>query len=186
MRILGVSGSLRADSQNTRLLAAASWLLPDDVEYVRFEALKAIPPFDEDDEEDPGAAVEQWREAVAAADGLLFATPEYNGSIPGQLKNAIDWASRPFEDAVIRSKNAAVIGASHGMFGGVWAQAELRKVLSTAGARVLDRDLPVSYAAEAFDADGRLVDRELEHRLEEIVGELVEQCRLSLQLAAAR
>ena len=183
MRILGVSGSLRADSHNTRLLAVASRLLPDDVEYVRFETLKAIPPFDEDD---PGDAVEHWREAIAAADGLLFATPEYNGSIPGQLKNAIDWASRPFEDPVIRAKNAAVIGASHSMFGGVWAQAELRKVLSTAGARVLDRELPVSYAAEAFDAGGRLVDRELEHRLEELVGQLVEQCRLSLQLAAAR
>ena len=95
MRILGVSGSLRADSHNTRLLAVASRLLPDDVEYVRFEALKAIPPFDEDDEDDPGEAVEHWREAIAAADGLLFATPEYNASIPGQLKNAIDWASRP-------------------------------------------------------------------------------------------
>ncbi len=186
MRILGVSGSLRADSHNTRLLAAASRLLPDDVEYVRFEALKAIPPFDEDDEDDPGDAVEHWRDEIAAADGLLFATPEYNGSIPGQLKNAIDWASRPFEDPVIRAKNAAVIGASHSMFGGVWAQADLRKVLSTAGARVLDRDLPVPYAAEAFDASGRLVDRELEHRLEELVGQLVEQSRLSLQLAAAR
>ncbi len=186
MRILGVSGSLRADSHNTRLLAAASRLLPEDVEYVRFEALKAIPPFDEDDEDDPGQAVGRWREAIAAADGLLFATPEYNASIPGQLKNAIDWASRPFDESVIRAKNAAVIGASHSMFGGVWAQAELRKVLATAGARVLDRDLAVPYAPEAFDASGRLVDRELEHRLEEIVGELVEQCRISLQLAATR
>jgi chromate reductase len=186
MKVLGVAGSLRSGSHNQRLLRAAAALLPPEAEFEEFGGLKAIPPFDEDDEDDPGDAVEHWREAIAAADGLLFATPEYNGSIPGQLKNAIDWASRPFEDPVIRAKNAAVIGASHSMFGGVWAQAELRKVLSTAGARVLDRELPVSYAAEAFDAGGRLVDRELEHRLEELVGQLVEQCRLSLQLAAAR
>jgi chromate reductase len=179
VRILGISGSLRADSHNSRLLAEAARLLGADVEYVRFEGLKALPPFDEDDEEDPGPAVEHLRAEIAAADGLLFATPEYNSSIPGQLKNAVDWASRPFEGTVIRNKNAAVIGASTSMFGAVWAQAELHKVLSAAGARVIERELAVSYAEEQFDADGRLVEPELQAVLEEIVGELVEQARMS-------
>jgi len=185
MRILGVSGSLRGDSHNSLLLAAAARLLPADVRYVRFDGLKAIPPFDEDDEHEPGDAVERWRNAIAHADGLLFATPEYNASIPGQLKNAIDWASRPFETTVLRNKNAAVIGASSSMFGAVWAQAELRKVLATAGARVIERDLPLPYALEAFDANGQLRDRELEQRLEEIVDELVEEARFTLDARGA-
>jgi chromate reductase len=179
MRILGISGSLRAGSHNSRLLAAAARLLPEDVEYVLFDGLKELPPFDEDDEHDPGDAVEHLRAEIAAADGLLFATPEYNSSIPGQLKNAVDWASRPFGEAVMRNKNAAVIGASTSMFGAAWAQAELRKTLAAAGARVVDRELPVSYAEEQFDADGRLVESELEAILEEIIGELVEQGRIS-------
>jgi chromate reductase len=179
LRILGISGSLRADSHNSRLLAAAAQLLPADVDYVRFGGLKALPPFDEDDEEDPGPAVEHLRAEIAVADGLLFATPEYNSSIPGQLKNAIDWASRPFEETVIRNKNAAVIGASTSMFGAVWAQAELRKVLSAAGARVIGSELAVSYAEERFDTEDRLVEPELQTALEEIVSELLKQARTS-------
>jgi len=186
LRILGISGSLRADSHNSRLLAAAARLLPAEVEYVRFEGLKALPPFDEDDEGDPGPAVEHLRAEIGAADGLLFATPEYNSSIPGQLKNAVDWASRPFEATVIRNKNAVVIGASTSMFGAVWAQAELRKVLGAAGARVIDRELAVSYAEEQFDPEGRLVEPALQAVLEEIVGELVEQARVSTASRASR
>lgn len=179
MRILGISGSLRSGSHNSRLLEAAARLLPADVEYVRFDGLKAVPPFDEDDEASPGAAVEHLRAELAAADGLLFATPEYNSSIPGQLKNAIDWASRPFDEAAIRGKDAAVIGASSSMFGAVWAQAELRKVLGAAGARVIDRELALSYAQEQFDEQGRLVEPEQEALLENVVGELVEQAHTS-------
>jgi chromate reductase len=185
VRILGISGSLRADSHNSRLLAAAAGLLPVDVEYIRFEGLKALPPFDEDDEPNPGPAVEHLRAEIAAAQGLLFATPEYNSSIPGQLKNAIDWASRPFEETVMRNKNAAVIGASTSMFGAVWAQAELRKVLGAAGARVVDRELAVSYAEEQFDADGRLIEPELQEALEATVAQLVEQARISAASLAA-
>jgi chromate reductase len=177
VRILGVSGSLRADSHNSRLLAAAAQLLPADVEYVRFEGLKALPPFDEDDEPNPGPAVEHLR--------AEFATPEYNSSIPGQLKNAIDWASRPFEETVMRNRNAAVIGASTSMFGAVWAQAELRKILGAAGARVIDRELAVSYAEEQFDAEGRLTEPELQESLEDLVKELVEQARISAASLAA-
>lgn len=187
MRILGISGSLRDGSHNSRLLAAASRLLPADVEYVRFAGLKEIPPFDEDDESDsPHPAVSFLREQIAAADGLLIATPEYNSSIPGQLKNAVDWASRPFDTSVLRNRNAAVIGASTSMFGAVWAQAELRKVLAAGGARVIDRDLPLGYAAESFDDDGRLSDPELESKLESIVAELVAQAGAGNAPAAAR
>src|SRR5271167_1932973 len=144
MRVLGVSGSVRRGSYNGRLLRAAAGLLPPEVELVLFDELKAIPPFDEDDERAPARAVADWRQAIADSDALLFATPEYNSSIPGQLKNAIDWASRPVGRAALRNKPSAVIGASTGMFGAVWAQAELRKVLAAAGARVIDRELPVA------------------------------------------
>jgi chromate reductase len=122
MQVLGVAGSLRRESHNRRLLRAAARLLPPGVEFAEFEGLKAIPAFDEDDEAAPGAAVEAWRAALRQADAVLFATPEYNSSIPGQLKNAIDWASRPFADAALRNKPVAVIGASTGMFGAVWSQ----------------------------------------------------------------
>jgi chromate reductase len=173
MRVLGISGSLRSDSHNLRLLRAAAALLPPAAEFVAFSALKAIPPFNEDDEHAPGVAVEEWRGAIAAADALLFATPEYNSSIPGALKNAVDWASRPLATAALRNKPAAVIGASTGMFGAVWAQAELRKSLAAAGARVIDRELPIGEADNAFMPDGTLVERDQTLALGEILAELL-------------
>jgi chromate reductase len=112
------------------------------------------------------------RQAITSADGLLIATPEYNGSIPGQLKNALDWASRPFPGSSLKDKPAAVIGASQGLFGALWAQAELRKVLTTSGAKVVDRELPIGTAHEAFDADGGLIDEELRKTLAELVTDL--------------
>ena len=170
MKILAISGSLRDASYNTALLRAAAKLAPEGVELELWEGLKAVPPFDEDDEVNgvPAGAVELHR-AIAGADALLFSTPEYNSSIPGVLKNAIDWASRPKASAPIRNKPAAVVGASTGMFGAVWAQAELRKVLASAGARVLDGELPVPASHTRFDADGRLNDDEIRERLAEIV-----------------
>lgn len=177
MRVLGVSGSLRRASHNRKLLRAAAALLPPEAEFAEYEGLKAIAPFDEDDESAPGEAVADWREAIEQADAILFATPEYNSSIPGQLKNAIDWASRPFNATVLRNKPVAVIGASTGMFGAVWSQAELRKALSAAGARVVDRELPVASADEAFDVDGRLNDDDLALQLEGILAELLEAAR---------
>jgi chromate reductase len=177
MRVLGIAGSLRAGSHNGRLLRAAAQLLAPEAELVRFDGLKAIPPFDEDDEAAPGAAVEAWRAELVRADALLFATPEYNHSIPGALKNAVDWASRPLATAALRNKPAAVIGASTGMFGAVWAQAELRKSLGAAGARVIDRELPVSDAEHAFAADGSLAAREQTLALGEILAELLADAR---------
>jgi chromate reductase len=173
MRVLGITGSLRSNSHNGRLLRAAAALLPPEAQFVEFTGLKAIPPFDEDDEPNPGSAVDHWRTEIAKADALLFATPEYNSSIPGALKNAVDWASRPFAGAVLRSKPAAVIGASTGMFGAVWAQAELRKALAAAGARVIDRELPVADVEHAFAADGMLAEHDQELVLSEILAELL-------------
>jgi chromate reductase len=173
MRVLGVSGSLRRDSYNRQLLRAAARLLPPEAELVPFAGLKAIPPFDEDDEAAPALAVRTWREAIADADALLFATPEYNSSVPGQLKNALDWASRPLATAALRNKPSAVIGASTGMFGAVWAQAELRKALAAAGARVIDRELPVAAAEDAFNADGTLAERDQTLELDAILVDLL-------------
>lgn len=172
MRVLGISGSLRSGSHNLRLLRAAAALLPPEVEFVEFSDLKAIPAFDEDDESSPALSVVRWREAVSNADTLLFATPEYNSSIPGALKNAIDWASRPAATAALRNKPVAVIGASTGMFGAVWAQAELRKTLAAAGARVIDLELPVADAANAFNPDGTLAEHDQVLALGEILAEL--------------
>ena len=184
MRILAISGSLRADSWNTTLLRAAAELLPSGAELVLHESLKAVPPFDEDDEHDPHGTVHALREAIRGADAILVATPEYNPSIPGQLKNAIDWVSRPTSDPALRRVPAAVIGSSTGLFGAVWAQAELRKVLGAAGAEVLDRELPVGQAARHFDGDGRLVTPELREELAGLLGELVAAARPPVPAAA--
>jgi chromate reductase len=184
MRVLAISGSLRRDSHNTRLLRAAAGLAPPAVEVELFDGLKDVPPYDADDDVDPPPeGARRLREAIAAADALLIATPEYNSSLPGQLKNALDWASRPFPDNVLRNKPVAVVGASTGSFGAVWAQAEARKVLGATGARVIDVELPVAGADAAFDGD-RLADAEHQARLAEIVDELTEAVEARVALAA--
>lgn len=173
MRVLAISGSLRRDSHNTALLRAAAELLPPSVQLEFFDGLKSVPPYDEDDDVGAGPpAVRRFRKAIEEADAVLIATPEYNSSVPGQLKNALDWASRPQLENALRGKPAAVIGASTGMFGAVWAQAEVRKVLAATGARVIETELPVAHANEAFTEDGRLADPELREKLEEILAEL--------------
>jgi chromate reductase len=170
MRVLGISGSLRGDSHNTRLLRAAARALPPGSELELFDGLADVPPYSEDADTFPGPdAVEYLRERIAGADALLIATPEYNASIPGVLKNAIDWASRPFPDNALRDKPVAVMGASTGLFGAVWAQAELRKVLRHTGAAVLDTELPVGMADQAFTADDELADTELGLRLADLL-----------------
>src|SRR5579875_986110 len=174
MRILAVSGSLRRDSHNTTLLRAAAALLPPEVEVVIYENLAAIPPFNEDDVADRPAAAQDFWDAVTEADGVLIATPEYNSSIPGVLKNALDWLSRPLQESPLRNKPAVVIGGSTGMFGAVWSQAETRKVLGAIGARVIDRELPVPAIHEQFHESGALLDAEIEAELETSLEALVE------------
>jgi len=178
MRVLGISGSLRPASHNTMLLRAAASELPPRTEFALFEQLADVPPYSEQlDGNPPPAGAEVLRSAIAAADAVLIATPEYNASVPGQLKNALDWASRPFATNVLRSKPVTVIGASTGVFGAVWAQAEVRKILAAIGARVLEDELPVGQADQAFAPDGSLSDPELRGTLARAVTTLVETAR---------
>jgi chromate reductase len=176
MRILGISGSLREGSHNARLLRAAADLLPPGAELDVFDRLGEVPPFNEDAESDPPEPVLALKRAIADADAVLIATPEYNHSIPGVLKNALDWVSRPMSVNPMRGKQALVIGASTGMFGAVWAQAETRKVLGALGARVLDEELPVAKAPDGVD------DPLIHARLAELLALLVDS---ETQLRAA-
>jgi chromate reductase, NAD(P)H dehydrogenase (quinone) len=187
MTVLGISGSLRRESHNTKLLRAAEELLPPEAGLVVFDRLEDVPPYNEDrDAERAPAGAEQLREAIEGADAVLFATPEYNGSVPGQLKNAIDWASRPHRTSALWGKPVAVIGASSGMYGAVWAQADLRKSLGVAGARVVDVEVAVGRAGERFDEAGRLVDEELRHELRAAVETLVAEASAApVRLVAA-
>jgi chromate reductase, NAD(P)H dehydrogenase (quinone) len=175
MRVLGISGSLRRDSHNTKLLRAAALLLPPGAELELWEGLKAVPPYDGDDDtgEPRPWILQSLDAAIREADVVLFATPEYNHSIPGQLKNALDWLSRPLKTSPLRNKPVAVVGASTGLFGAVWSQAELRKVLGAIGARVVDRELPVGLADDAFTDAGRLADEDLELTLADLLAELL-------------
>jgi chromate reductase len=179
MRILGVSGSLRDASWNTLLLRNAEELFPaGDVEFELWDGLKAVPPYDEDDDVEPAPeGAQRLRDALAGADAILFSTPEYNSSIPGVLKNAVDWASRPIATNVLRNKPVAVVGASTGMFGAVWAQAELRKVLAATGARVVEGEVPVGHAHTRFDDAGRLIDDGIREQLAAVVENLVAEVR---------
>jgi chromate reductase len=173
MRILAIPGSIRRESHNLKLVREARRVAEEGLDVVIFSGLAALPHYSEDEEREPlPSSVRELRGAIAEADGLLFATPEYNGTIPGVLKNAVDWASRPVESPVLRNKPVAVIGASTGAFGAVWAQAELRKSLGIAGARVIDAELAVSMADSAFDENGQLKDPAQREQLESVLGAL--------------
>ena len=148
MRLLAISGSLRAASHNSELLRSAAALAPAGVKVDIYKGLEEIPPYDEDDDvagNQPPAVV-RLKQALNSADAVLIATPEYNASIPGVLKNALDWVSRPIAESPVRYKPAAVISASTSMFGGVWAAAETRKVLGALGARVLEQTVTIPQA----------------------------------------
>jgi chromate reductase len=185
MKVLAISGSLRADSHNSKLLRAAAELFPAGVEVEIWDGLREVPPYDEDDDgADAPAAVAQLRAAIAGADALFFATPEYNHSSPGALKNAIDWASRPAGASVFLNTPVAVVGASTGAFGALWAQAELRKVLGATGARVVDGELALGHAHERFAEDGGLRDENLRMELQELVDMLLSVTRAREAVAA--
>ncbi|WAL66580.1 NAD(P)H-dependent oxidoreductase [Amycolatopsis cynarae] len=170
MEILGIAGSLRRESFNRKLLEAARYELPDGLAWRTWDQLAEVPPFDEEAEQGPvPPSVAGLRAAIAAADRVLIATPEYNGSVPGQLKNAIDWASRPYGESVLKGKRIAVIGTSPNSYGAVRAQADLRRVLSVAGADVVDAELPVPDAPRQFDEHGRLLDYELRAGLRKLL-----------------
>jgi chromate reductase len=185
MRVLGISGSLRRDSLNTALLRAAAERLPAGAELVEYDGLREIPPYDADlEEETTPEAVAELRAAVRDADAVLVVTPEYNHSLPGQLKNALDWISRPAGQSALTGKPAAAIGASTGMFGAVWAQAEARKVLGALGGRVVEAELPVPRAAAQFHEGELDLTPEQSGRLTEILSELLAEVEERAAVAA--
>jgi chromate reductase, NAD(P)H dehydrogenase (quinone) len=181
MKVLGISGSLRRDSHNAKLLRAAAALLPPETELEPWEGLKAVPPYDADDDykDEPRPWIlRSLSGAIAEADVVLFSTPEYNHSIPGQLKNSLDWLSRPLATSPLRGKPVAVVGASTGLFGAVWAQAELRKVLGAIGARVVEGDVALGHAHTKFDEDGALLDETTVAQLDEVLDSLLQECAM--------
>jgi chromate reductase, NAD(P)H dehydrogenase (quinone) len=186
MRILGISGSLRRGSYNHALLREAAERLPAGAELIEFDRLGELPPYDADVEaEGTPEPVEALRQAMRDADAILIATPEYNHSIPGVLKNALDWASRPAGQSALTGTPATVVGASTGMFGAVWAQAETRKVLGALGGRVVEGELPVARAAELY-RDRRLeLSPEQSEQLEGLLAELVSEAEQLRELVAA-
>ncbi len=184
MNVLAISGSLRADSHNTALLRALREEAPSGVEIELWDGLREIPPYDADADGTPGpATVDALRALVREADAVFVATPEYNSSVPGALKNALDWASRPIATNAFRNKPVAVIASSTGAFGGVWAAAELRKVLGAMGARVAEVELAVGHAAERFDGAGELADDDVREGLRDALETLVAE--VSPELVAA-
>jgi chromate reductase, NAD(P)H dehydrogenase (quinone) len=186
MRVLGISGSLRHGSLNSALLRAAAERLPAGAELVELGRLRDVPPYDEDVEaEGAPAVVETLREVVRSADAVLIATPEYNHSLPGQLKNVLDWVSRPAGKSALAGKPAAAIGASTGMFGAVWAQAELRKVLGAMGGRVIEAELPVGHAQDLLVADRLELSPQQSEQLDELLAELVAAAERESELAVA-
>jgi len=185
MRLLALSGSLRRDSHNSVLARIAAGLAPDNVDVEVFEGLREVEPYDQDLDTaftPPGAAA--FRQALEHADAVIISTPEYNSSIPGQLKNALDWASRPLGDSALTGLPVAVVGASTSRFGAVWAQAELRKVLGASGARVVDGELAIAQADDAIVA-GELRDPEAFEALRRIVDVLVAEGAAHLEALAA-
>jgi chromate reductase len=161
LRILGISGSLRAASYNTAMVRAVAGLAPDDMRVEVYGRLRDIPPYDGDlDTAEPPEPVADLRQRITEADGLIIATPEYNYGVPGVLKNAIDWASRPAASSVLKHKPVALMGAAPSQFGTVRAQLALRQSFLWTDSRVLTKPEVLAFKAnERFDADGNLVDR---------------------------
>ena len=158
LKVLGIPGSLRKASYNLSALRAAQKLVPPEMEIEIFD-LHGIPPFSEDDEKNPPARVVEFKRKIREADAILFATPEYNYSIPGVLKNAIDWASRPYGDSAWTGKPVALMGASSGMLGSARAQYHLRQVFVFLNVHALNQpEVLIANAAQKFDANGNLTD----------------------------
>ena len=172
IKVLVLLGSLRAASINRQLAELATESAPDGVRLQLFDRLGDLPFYNEDiDTEDVAEPVKALRTAAAAADAALVVTPEYNGSIPGVLKNAIDWLSRPFGNGALTGRPVAVVGAAHGRYGGVWAHDETRKSFGIAGVRVVE-DLKLSVPTTAFDGKHPRENADVAANLRDIVGKL--------------
>jgi NAD(P)H-dependent FMN reductase len=172
VKILALVGSLRAASINRQLAELAAETAPEGVAVTVFDGLGDLPFYNEDiDNENVPASVVALREAAGEADAALVVTPEYNGSIPGVLKNAIDWLSRPFGNSALKGKPAAVIGGSFGQYGGVWAHDETRKSFGIAGPRIVE-DLTLSVPFKSLDGKHPRENAEVVASLRDIVGKL--------------
>jgi NAD(P)H-dependent FMN reductase len=171
-KVLVLLGSLRAASINRQLAELAVETAPDGVSLQLFDRLGELPFYNEDiDKDDVAEPVAALRAAAADADAALVVTPEYNGSIPGVLKNAIDWLSRPFGDSALKGKPAAVIGGSFGQYGGVWAHDETRKSFGIAGPRIVE-DLKLSVPFKSLDGKHPRENAEVTENLRDVVGKL--------------
>ena len=174
LNILGIVGSLRKASFNHFAMKAAQELLPEGV-TLEIADLHGIPVFNQDDELAPPAAVVEFKQKILAADAILFATPEYNYSLPGGLKNAIDWASRPYGQSAWQGKPAAIMGASIGNIGTARAQYDLRKVLVALDMPVVVQpEIMIGNAAQRFDQDGKLTDEPTRKYIGKLLSALVE------------
>ncbi|MGA7146503.1 MAG: NAD(P)H-dependent oxidoreductase [Desulfobacterales bacterium] len=173
INILGIAGSLRQSSYNRAALRAAKSLVPDNAVLDIFD-LDGIPGFNQDDEQNPPERVVELKKRVLAADAILFVTPEYNYSIPGVLKNAIDWASRPYGESVWNGKPAAIMGASIGTLGTARAQYHLRQCCVFLNMFPLNNpEVMIPNAADRFDADGNLVDDKSRQLIAQLLQSLV-------------
>ena len=174
INILGIVGSLRKASYNHAALRAAQGLLPAGAVLNLIE-LHGIPVFNQDEEMAPPAAVLEFKRRILTADAILFGTPEYNYSVPGALKNAIDWASRPHGNSAWTGKPAALMGASPGNLGTARAQYHLRQILVGFGMPVVSQpEVMISQAAQHFDPDGKLIDTPTRERIQKLLSALVQ------------
>ncbi len=172
-RIFGFAGSLRKGSFNKAILRAASELLPKDAELEMFD-LEGIPPFNQDSEQQPPERVREFKSKIRAADALLIATPEYNYSMPGVLKNAIDWGSRPYGDSAFDDKPVAIMGASPGMIGTARSQYHLRQSCVFLNMHPLNRpEVMVPFAHEKIDENGKVTDPQTREFIKQLLEGLV-------------
>ena len=173
VHILGFAGSLRKESYNKALLETAAELMPKNAEFMTFD-IEGIPPFSQDIETRPPEKVVDFKNRIKASDAILIATPEYNYSIPGVLKNAIDWASRPPTDNVFNNKPVAIMGASTGMLGTARAQYHLRQCFVFLNVHTVNRpEVMVNYAREKFDTDGKLTDEKTRKSIAGLIESLI-------------
>jgi chromate reductase len=184
VRILGIAGSLRRASYNRSALRAATSLVPDGATLEVFE-LDGIPGFNQDDERNPPARVVELKRCIRAADAVLLVTPEYNYSVPGVLKNAIDWASRPYGDNAWAGKAAAIMGASVGTIGTARAQYHLRQMFVFLNMFAINQpEVMIGNADRRFDDDGNLIDETTRKLIGDLLSNLVDWTRRLTPAAA--
>lgn len=174
MKVLAISGSLRQEALSTRLVNAAEDLAPEGVEISRFEGLEDVPNFNQDLESEVPGIVEDLRSQIDAADALLIVTPEYNASMPGGLKNAIDWASRPHGSSALAGKPAAVLSSSPMPFGAIWANQQVRKAFTITGTPTVEREVAIGKIDEKIDESDRLTEEVARTEVASLLAELNE------------